>query len=146
VQSTGPGRPRSPADAVDLQATPVANVMSPSVVAVPSYCDISVAVDRFLGTGMKQLVVVDSYGRPAGLLSRQRVGAAWLEPQETRPTRVHQVMEPVGSTIGPQTSVRTAAELMVRHDLHAVPVVDSSRELVGVVTHTDLVRLLAGLP
>jgi CBS domain-containing protein len=134
----------APFESLDPDAVPVAEVMSPAVVAIRADCHLSVAVDRFAITGVRQLVVVDAEGRLAGLVSHERVGAAWLEPRGSKPTWVHQVVEASGLSVPPQTSVREVAQLMVRHGAHAVPVVDSAGALVGVVTHTDLVRLLAG--
>lgn len=142
----GPAAGSLPPESADPRSIPVAEVMSSAVVAIRSDCHLSVAVARFGGTGVRQLVVVDDEGRPAGVVSHERVGAAWLEPRGTRPTQVDQVVDAVGISVAPQTSVRSAARLMVRHNVHAVPVVDSSGVLVGVVTHTDLVRLLAGQP
>lgn len=146
MHSTEVGEESTTPEPVDPRYTPVAAVMSTPVVAIRADCHLSVAVSRFVGTGVRQLVVVDSEGRPAGLVSHEHVGAAWLEPRETRPTRVEQMVDAVGISVSPQASVGSAARLMVAHSAHAVPVVGPSGVLVGVVTYTDLVRLLAEQP
>lgn len=48
-------------------------------------------------------------------------------------------------TIGDGQSVRKAAELLSTGSFHALPVVDENRELLGMITSTDLVRYLAKL-
>jgi CBS domain-containing protein len=46
-------------------------------------------------------------------------------------------------TVGPTTSVEEAARLMVRHAVHALPVVDAQDHLLGIITTTDIMS--AGL-
>jgi CBS-domain-containing membrane protein len=43
-------------------------------------------------------------------------------------------------TVGPDTSIRTAAELLTSRGFTALPVVDGEGELVGIVTEVDLLR------
>lgn len=47
-------------------------------------------------------------------------------------------------TVGPDTSVKDAARLLLRHAISAVPVIDSSGHLVGIVSELDL--LLGDVP
>ena len=127
----------------DVRDVPVSDVMSPTVVAVRADCHLSVAMDRFAGTGLHHLVVVDGESRVAGLLTRERIAAAWLEPHSRRPIRVQDVVEAGGVVLAPRTSVREAARLMLDHGMHALPVVRGDGALVGVLSWTDLVALLA---
>jgi CBS domain-containing protein len=46
-------------------------------------------------------------------------------------------------TVSPTTSVEEAARLMVRHAVHALPVVDAQDHLLGIITTTDIMS--AGL-
>jgi acetoin utilization protein AcuB len=41
-------------------------------------------------------------------------------------------------TVGPTTSVEEAARLMVRHGIHALPVVGAGDRLLGIITTTDI--------
>ncbi len=43
-------------------------------------------------------------------------------------------------TVGPEASVREVARLLLAHRISAVPVVDGSGELVGIVSESDLMR------
>lgn len=45
-------------------------------------------------------------------------------------------------TVSPETDVREAARLMVEKDVGALPVLNDSRQLVGIVTRRDLVRAI----
>jgi len=94
-------------------------------------------------TGLRHLVVVDGDGRVAGILTHERVAAAWLEPHSHRPMRVQDAVEAGGVFLVPSTSAREAARLMLDHGVHALPVVRDDGVLVGVLSWTDLVALLA---
>ncbi|MGA8995655.1 MAG: CBS domain-containing protein [Nocardioidaceae bacterium] len=130
--------------AADLRRTPVAEVMSAGVVAIRADCHLSVAVDRLIGTGLHQLVVVDVEGGVAGLVSHDQVTATWLGQRSHGPLHVRDAVEAAGVTIAPETTVQQAASLMVRHRLHALPVVGADGLLMGVLTRSDLVAVLAG--
>jgi CBS domain-containing membrane protein len=45
-------------------------------------------------------------------------------------------------TVAPETSIRDAAELLLKHRFGCLPVVDDENELVGIVTSSDLIRRL----
>ena len=45
-------------------------------------------------------------------------------------------------TVTPETDIETAAELMAKHELHALAVVDSSNRLVGYITHKIMLDVL----
>ncbi len=47
-------------------------------------------------------------------------------------------------TVAPDTSVQTIAELLLKHRISAVPVVDAERRVVGLVSEGDLMRRLEG--
>jgi CBS-domain-containing membrane protein len=129
---------------VDLRRTPVSQVMSPAVVVVQSSCHLGAAIDRFTGTGVRHLVVVDADGRLVGLVSHERVIAAWFDPLSRRPALVNDVVEGDGALVSPASTVQDAAHLMTALGLHALPVVHDDGLLAGVLTQTDLVALLAG--
>lgn len=54
---------------------------------------------------------------------------------------VSQVMTHQPSTVTPQTSLREAANLMRVHKIGGLPVLDAGRNLVGIVTESDLFRV-----
>ena len=46
------------------------------------------------------------------------------------------------ATCAPESTVALAVDLMLRHQVHALPVVNALDHLVGIVTSSDLLRLL----
>ncbi len=67
-----------------------------------------------------------------------------LEPEEWLPTpalwAVRDVMSREVIAVNPDTSLQTAAELMLEHGISGMPVVDEQGQLLGMVSKTDLVR------
>lgn len=130
----------------DLRRTPVRAVMSSTVVAVQSSSHLSVAVDTFVTTGLRHLAVVDPEGCSVGILSHERASTAWLDPVTRHPSCVREIMGDPGTKVHADATVQQVARLMWETGLDAVPVVRPDDRLIGVVTRTDLVGLLAGRP
>jgi len=45
-------------------------------------------------------------------------------------------------TVGPSTNIREAAMLMIENKIGGIPVVDSQRQVVGIITESDLFEAL----
>jgi magnesium transporter len=82
------------------------------------------------------LFVVDRENRLLGVVSLRQLIVA--SPQ----TRVEEVMDPDVISVQVDADQEEAAHLMSYYDLLALPVVDSSRHLLGLITHDDLVAVL----
>jgi acetoin utilization protein AcuB len=52
-------------------------------------------------------------------------------------------MTPNPLTIGDSEDVAKAAEIMISHKISGLPVVNDSGSLVGIITKTDIVRVVA---
>lgn len=59
-----------------------------------------------------------------------------------RRARVYQVMAEDPLTVTPETSLREAAMLMIENKIGGLPVIDSDRRVVGIVTESDLFEAL----
>ena len=57
--------------------------------------------------------------------------------------KVTEIMSQPVITVTPETGIKTAAELLVMHGISALPVVDSTGRLVGIVSEADLIALEA---
>ena len=66
------------------------------------------------------------------------LGAVELPSQLT----VRDVMTPHAFTVRPQQTLGEVARLMVEQDVRAMPVVDESGSLIGMITHRELLRFL----
>ncbi len=61
-----------------------------------------------------------------------------------RSVNVGEVMAKKPITVGPSTTLRQAAQLMLRHKIGCLPVVAGTGEALGLVTETDLLRAAYG--
>ncbi|MBL7180371.1 MAG: CBS and ACT domain-containing protein [Pseudomonadota bacterium] len=59
--------------------------------------------------------------------------------------KIKHVMTKAPITVPPDYTVEETAELLLKHKISGVPVVDSSGELVGIITQSDLFRLMVSL-
>lgn len=113
---------------------------------------LSLADDLMKQERIRHLPVLDEDGELAGILSQRDLfrGAllralgygARAEEHMLRTVVVKEAMtEPVYTT-SPDTSLREAAALMLKHRIGCLPVVDQGR-LAGIISESDLVRLIA---
>lgn len=88
--------------------------------------------------------------RVVGVVSQRDLLAASLsrvmeiDPRDhrsfLRSVEISEVMSEPVITIEPTRTIREAAELMIRHKIGCLPVVDSLGTPVGLITETDLLR------
>jgi CBS domain-containing protein len=58
-------------------------------------------------------------------------------------TQAQDIMSSPAITIGPDAELEAVAELMVEERVNPVPVVDDAGRLVGIISRSDIVRLMA---
>jgi len=77
-----------------------------------------------------------------GILTLSDVVKRVVEPGlDPRKVRVHEIMSKPLVMIGPDLSVHFCAQLMKRTNMRRLPVFDG-KEIIGIVTHKDIVREL----
>ena len=115
----------------------VDEVMARSVVRVDRSESLDRARSLMAEYGIHHLPVFDQ-GHLIGVLSSTDIAARGPDGASVG----EMMTEPV-VTVPPNLSVREAAALMDRRHLHCIPVIERDR-LVGIVTESDLLRLLSG--
>ncbi len=56
--------------------------------------------------------------------------------------KIGEFMDAVVPTLGPDTQIMKAVDFLLRHRVTGAPVVDSDGRLMGIITETDLLRLV----
>ncbi|GCD91293.1 HPP family protein [Nocardioides sp. LS1] len=138
-------------DETDAAGTSVSEIMSRQIVAIRSDCELRLALDAFVRTALRHLVVVDPDRTCHGLLSAEQallaLGSTPSGPgQAPRLVADTLTRTPVAERprVHRDASVRDAASVMLDALVDALPVVDDSGRVVGVVTWSDIVALVAG--
>ncbi len=123
-------------------------LMTRSITSVGPQMTLQTAHELMLRMSARHLPVVDAGNRLVGILSDRdvllavgRQGDAFVYPQ----IPVANVMTPAPITAGVRTPIPVIASLMLEHKIDAVPVV-ADDQLVGLVTSTDLLALVATAP
>lgn len=130
----------------------VREIMSTRLAWIGSTDSLGEACKQMEGHGVRHLLVRGPHGELAGILSDRDVrliqpSAIWDEREDVRDglavLRVDEAMTEVPlATIGPDASLREAAEMLLDRWISALPVL-SRGDVVGVVSATDLLRVLA---
>ena len=134
-------RPRS---AQDLAALPVSVVMVSDVPVVDGHDPVVEVWQRLHDLDSPVAVVCDGT-RVVAVVSQHTLAMWWPSggPCQMRRCQLRDIIDPGIPTVHPHTSVREAAELISNFGLEGVPVVTAGGALLGVVTLSELVRLLA---
>ena len=133
---------------------PVSHIMTTDVVALQADAPVSTARHALLEypfhhvpvvrgrklVGMLSVTDLTSISL-AGWVGDSRTVDAWLDERY----RIDEVMTHEPVTVRPDDTVHRAAELLAEGQFHALPVIDDHGALVGMLTTTDLIRLLAAL-
>ena len=121
----------------------VADVMSRGIVVCAPDTPVSPAARTMTERRSRSIVVVDPVGRPVGVVTGFDLLALYQPGSDA--TTVAELMQPP-LTIGPDASLREAADLMLKHETHGLVVVDPERPQtmpLGVVSTSDLVAEMA---
>jgi Zn-dependent protease/CBS domain-containing protein len=126
---------------------PVSHAMMTQFVTLTPQAHLDEAVQNLLQTGQGEFPVVDSEGKPAGLLDRAGLVRALktLGPD----ARVAEAMSTEFPTIHQRATLEQAFKLLQEKGLPAVGVIDGAGRLVGVVnseTIAELMMLREALP
>jgi len=141
----------------------VKDIMSRDVVYVHPQESVREALALMVDNHVSALPVVEGHGRCAGIISTSDLVSLNRQidedledigrtPPESRSwfmdrlneglgnQRVMEVMSEDVTSIGPDVPVVEAAEAMLKHRVHRLPVLDEERKLVGIVSTMDLLR------
>jgi CBS domain-containing protein len=117
--------------------------MGPRPVAVARTASVGEAVNRMTQAGSSVVIVTDSHGRPAGILTEQDVvrRVAWRASPDQP---VEAVMTSPVVTISTDDHLLDAVTTMRRHRLRQVPAVDATGRLAGLLALHDVLFSLSG--
>jgi CBS domain-containing protein len=132
---------------MDLRQRPVSEIMRREVVTTAPNETLDLTQDIMNLGRVRHMPVLDG-GRLVGILSHRDLLAASLtkaldfDPASRRSflrsVQVGEVMAKDPVTVGPETTLRRAAGILIERKIGCLPVVSSDGALLGLVTDTDL--------
>jgi len=146
--ATAPSAPRK-----DRKATKVRERMSKSPATVKPDDGLKDAIWKMDHGHFRHLPVVDDHERLIGMLSdrdiRQIRPSLAFNSKEDAAVQLWSISVQQAAvfdaiSVKPDTSLREAAELMLRWHVGGVPVIDDRGRVVGMITYTDLLREFVG--
>jgi acetoin utilization protein AcuB len=131
-----------------------ADLMTSEPVVVQPDDDISTAVTLLEEASVRHLPVVNEQGELVGMVSDRDLRAL-LVPHFLRREVIEGLSAGAGAPVSTVMSgnivsvdmeddVSLVADLIMRHKVGAIPVVDADGKLVGIVSYVDLLRFYAG--
>ncbi len=121
----------------------VGRVMSSGLHTVTPDTLVEDAAHELLENDIGSLVVVDENNHLEGILTTTDFVDIVAKSRPKAETTVERYMTTDVVTTTAQESIRTAADTMIEHGFHHLPVVDEEEGLIGMVTTTDLAAYLS---
>lgn len=123
----------------------VVDLMSRNVATVREWDELGLSSDLMRFRRFRHLPVVDARDRVVGIVSRMDLVEQASRPGNPRLIPVYDAMRRPPITLGRDASIEEAAELMRRHGIHSLPVVDEDGTLEGILTDSDVLAAVAGV-
>lgn len=129
---------------------PISHIMTKTVVTANEKDDLKKVVEKLKAHAIRHIPIVKGK-EVVGIISRTDINrltfGALFEGQENADEAIlevltiSQVMTSKPKTVSSDTIIRDLAEIFVKEEFHALPVVDNG-ELKGIVTTTDVMKYL----
>jgi CBS domain-containing protein len=117
----------------------VKEIMTTNVKTIRPEDSVKSLAQRMVKDGIGDMVVVSGSGVVVGIATeRDIIRDIVISCGNLEETKVQDIMTKELVTIGPDISLEEAADIMVKHKIKKLPIIDNGR-LVGIVTATDLV-------
>ena len=134
-------------EATEFADLTAGDLMSPVDNVIDADATLHEAVRRFLNGPGRHLVVLDRDGRCAGVIGPRHVAQAHrFDARRDDEIAVSELGAAPWIALTPLDSLQTCAQMLVEHDLDAVPVLDGDQRVLGLVTTHDIARAAADVP
>lgn len=121
----------------------VARLMSPDVITVTPDTYVEEAADTLREYNIGSLVVVDEDNHLQGILTSTDFVHIVAESNPKAETTVERYMTTEVVTAGAQDPIQDAADKMISHNIHHLPVVDDSEGVIGMLSTADLTAYIS---
>lgn len=126
--------------------------MTTDVICVPPDMVLPDAAALMRKKRIRRLPVVDEHGVLIGIISQSDILAAkpsqatsldiWEINYLLSRLKIRKVMTRDPLTVFPESTIKEAAQIMHDHKIGGLPVVDEQRHVVGIITESDIFRIL----
>jgi CBS domain-containing protein len=126
-------------------------IMSPDIIMITSDKIIHECWLLMEQNDLKQLAVVDLYGKIQGVVSMKNIAKAIIDniqnPDYMKKIAVKEIVTYNIITAEPISDIRRIAKVMIKYHLNSIPIVDAkSDKIVGVVSRADILKAISTVP
>ena len=126
------------------EAKTVADIMTRRVIFLREEDNLSRIVEGKEHFGLRHLPVLDG-DRLVGMIThRDMLKILSADEHNEESTFVASIMTRDPIAVGPETTIREAARILIKARFGCLPVVDENRNVIGIVTEHDFLKILAG--
>ena len=118
---------------------PLSTIMTQKLITLTPHATLGEVRDIFVNKRIHHIPIQEN-GKLVGLITSWDVFKLGKSLEEYKDTLVAEVMTTKLAVLEPSSKVGTAAEVLLAHLFHAIPIVDSERNLVGIVTTSDILK------
>ncbi|WP_248910004.1 CBS domain-containing protein [Halocatena marina] len=121
----------------------VGRLMSTTLYTVPPDTLVEEAAQKMLSSDVGSVLVVDGDNQLEGILTTTDFVKVVAErrPKDETPVDTYMSTDVITATV--QDSIRDAADVMLEHGFHHLPVVDDTEGVIGMLSSTDLASYLS---
>jgi CBS domain-containing protein len=126
------------------EVTPISEIMTKGALCVSIDLTAESVVKLFFDNAISGAPVIDERGHAIGVVSKTdllRARDRWKKGGQG-PT-VGEIMTPVAFTMKESAPISQAAALMAFEQIHRLPIVSESGEVIGIVSSIDVLRWIA---
>lgn len=130
----------------------VENWMTENPITVTTTTTLPEAHEIMKSQNIRRLLVVDTHEQLVGIITNGDVRGAEASPATTlsiwelnhllAKLKVKDFMTENPITVTPSTTIGAAANLMWKHKISGLPVVNTNRKLVGIITESDIFEMV----
>lgn len=120
----------------------VGDLMAQQVTTLAPTSPVQEAISLLADRRFRHILIAESDGRLAGVLSDRDVFRCLARHQDATTTTVETIMNRTPIVMRPASSLTDANRILVRHRFNSLPVIDEDNRICGILTTTDLLRLL----
>jgi CBS domain-containing protein len=121
----------------------VGQLMSSPVATVPPETPIHEAAQTMLDQSIGSLIIVGDGETPEGILTSTDLVAVVADREPIDEIVTEEYMTTISTATTADKPIREAADQMMNHGTHHMPVVDDDESVIGILTTTDLTAYLS---
>jgi CBS domain-containing membrane protein len=126
------------------EAKTVADIMTRRVIFLREEDNLSRIVEGMEHFGLRHLPVLDGDKLVGMITHRDMLKILSASERREETTFVASIMTRDPIAVGPDTTIAEAARILIKARFGCLPVVDENRNVIGIVTEHDFMKILAG--